>query len=186
MLYKAKDSFYKDKNKVEALKREISRNETNLIVSEGELKRLKSEYDRLHAIYLQAKMKLSGKENFSFAARMSISQNLALKEEAAIRGIEVQIQKEKQSIDDERNKIKKHEIKIVELQSEIKRMKNQITSDKNQESKDRVNFSLQKQVEEYDQRLKQLEVSHNTFQRKVDLLRGKVKDLKDELSRLQK
>jgi len=186
MLYKSKDSHYKDKNKVEMLRREISRNETNLIVSESELKRLKSDYDRLHALFLQAKMKLSGKENFSFAVRMSNAQNSAIKEEAIIKATEVQIQKENQFIDEERNKIKKHEIKIIELQGEIKKIKNQIISDKNQESKDRVNFNLQKQVEEYNQRLKQIETSHNTFQRKVDLLRGKVKDLKDELSQLQK
>lgn len=186
MLYKSKDSHYENKNKVEMLKREISRNEINLVVSEGELNRLRREYDRLHALYIQDKNKLSGKENFSFAARMSISQNSAIKEEAAVREIEVQIKKEKQDIDDERNQIKKHEIKILELQSEIKRIKNKIISDKNEESRDRVNFILQKQVESYDQRLKQLEISHDTFQRKVDLLKGKIKDLKDELSKLQK
>ena len=117
---------------------------------------------------------------------MSNSQNSAIKEEASIKATEVQIQKEKQLIDEERNKIKKHEIKIIELQGEIKKVKNLILSDKNQESKDRVNFNLQKQAEEYDQRLKQIETSYNSFQRKVDLLRGKVKDLKDELSRIQK
>jgi chromosome segregation ATPase len=178
-----KDQFYNKQNERKRIEREISALENNLLMTQGEVKRLKLDQGRVHGYMLQSLSKLKQKANASLVVEISNIQAQIRHQESNAKQFESEVKRNQAEIAKLNEEIRKHEKNILNAQQEINRSNVEIDKLNKKISEDKDAQTIQKKLIEQQNRLAQNKNDSISFERKASNIENQISRLRNELQR---